>query len=289
VSRAEAVREVRGVAIYRVGIAVVTAVLLGASSVEAQPALLTNGRVDVRAVAGPLDRTFTSAVSEIADAGWIGYAVPVVPGGRFMCDWSEWERTRPAATTVKLEPSNVFFVLYRVETGRVSRIRMFSEGCGLDAGGRTLLWLTGVAARDSIALLRSFADGGDRRLTNGALAALAMHADQSAVEALVSEARSGSASHTRGQALFWLAQRAGDQAVGAIADAIDRDPDTEVKKRAVFALSQLPKDEGVPRLIDVARSHSNPAVRRQAMFWLGQSRDPRAIAFFESVLIGGKE
>ena len=58
-----------------------------------------------------------------------------------------------------------------------------------------------------------------------------------------------------------------------------------MKKRAVFALSQLPPDDGVPRLIEVARSHSNPAVRKQAMFWLGQSGDPRALAFFESVLL----
>ena len=52
----------------------------------------------------------------------------------------------------------------------------------------------------------------------------------------------------------------------------------------MFALSQLPKDEGVPKLIDVARTNRNPAVRRQAMFWLGQSRDPRALEFFEEVL-----
>jgi len=57
-----------------------------------------------------------------------------------------------------------------------------------------------------------------------------------------------------------------------------------VKRKAVFALSQLPKDEGVPLLIDVARNNSNREVRKQAMFWLGQSKDPRAISFFEQVL-----
>jgi len=58
----------------------------------------------------------------------------------------------------------------------------------------------------------------------------------------------------------------------------------EIRKKAVFALSQLPKDEGVPKLIEVARSHRDAAVRKQAIFWLGQSRDPRALAFFEQVL-----
>ena len=56
------------------------------------------------------------------------------------------------------------------------------------------------------------------------------------------------------------------------------------EKKAVFALSQLPKDEAVPKLIEVARSNRNAEVRRQAMFWLGQSKDPRALKFFEEVL-----
>jgi hypothetical protein len=34
----------------------------------------------------------------------------------------------------------------------------------------------------------------------------------------------------------------------------------------------------------VARSNRNPAVRKQAFFWLGQTKDPRAIQFFEEVL-----
>ena len=83
---------------------------------------------------------------------------------------------------------------------------------------------------------------------------------------------------------FWLAQKAGSKAAAAITERIEQDPDTEVKKKAVFALSQLPKDEGVPLLIQVARTHANPAVRKQAMFWLGQSKDPRALAFFAEIL-----
>ena len=89
----------------------------------------------------------------------------------------------------------------------------------------------------------------------------------------------------RSQALFWLAQKAGKEAIAVIAGAIDNDPDTEVKKKAVFALSQLPKDEGVPKLMDVARTNRNPEVRKQAMFWLGQSHDPRAVKFFEEILL----
>ena len=74
-------------------------------------------------------------------------------------------------------------------------------------------------------------------------------------------------------------------AAAAILEAIDRDPDTDIRKRAVFALSQLPKDESIPKLIEVAKNNKNAAVRQQAMFWLGQSNDPRALKFFEDVLL----
>jgi HEAT repeat protein len=106
-----------------------------------------------------------------------------------------------------------------------------------------------------------------------------------ATRSLVAVARDHQIPKMRSEALFWLGQRAGNEAVATISEAIDRDPETEVKRRAVFALSQLPKDEGVPKLIDVARNNKNAAVRKQAMFWLGQSNDPRALKFFEEILL----
>src|ERR1700722_17466389 len=101
---------------------------------------------------------------------------------------------------------------------------------------------------------------------------------------MVRMAKEDESTRVRGQPLFWLAQKSGGPAAGATSNSIYNDPDTEVKKKAVFALSQLPKDEGVPLMINVARDNKNPAVRKQAMFWLGQSKDPRAVAFFEQIL-----
>jgi hypothetical protein len=37
-------------------------------------------------------------------------------------------------------------------------------------------------------------------------------------------------------------------------------------------------------LIELAKTHRDPAVRKKAMTWLGQSKDPRALDFFASVL-----
>lgn len=250
----------------------------------AQPAALTNAQVRTIA-AGNLVQTVDQQVSAASTVTWIAYRVPLLAGDRKICDWSD-EARRPPLTSVKLEGGDTLFVFLRAESRAVTRVRMFSEGCTIDAGGVPVTWLEGAQPAQSVALLASLVDPArPRRVVDGALAALAMHHDPSAATALVTAARSGGSGQVRGQALFWVAQRAGTQAIPTIAEAIERDPDTDVKKRAVFALSQLPANEGVPKLIEVAASHSNPAVRKQAMFWLGQSKDPRALAFFERILL----
>ncbi len=107
---------------------------------------------------------------------------------------------------------------------------------------------------------------------------------QPGLATLIDLARHDADPRVRGQALFWIAQKAGQRATDTLTRAVDDDPNADVRKKAVFAISQLPKDESVPTLIDLARTHRDPEVRKQAMFWLGQSGDPRALAFFESVL-----
>jgi hypothetical protein len=123
------------------------------------------------------------------------------------------------------------------------------------------------------------------KIREHAVFSLTQSKDPEALTPVIRAAHEDKSPHVRGQALFWLAQRAGAKvAESAIGDAIANDPETEVKKKAVFALTQIPHDEGVPLLIQVAKTNHNPAVRKQAMFWLGQSKDPRALSFFEEVL-----
>ena len=106
-----------------------------------------------------------------------------------------------------------------------------------------------------------------------------------AQKALIDMAKNDPAARVRGQALFWIAQKAQNKSdADVIRNAVDNDPDAEIKKKAVFALSQIPHGEGVPDLIRVARDNRSHEVRKQAMFWLGQSKDPRALEFFESIL-----
>ncbi|MFI5310106.1 MAG: HEAT repeat domain-containing protein [Gemmatimonadales bacterium] len=89
----------------------------------------------------------------------------------------------------------------------------------------------------------------------------------------------------RHQAVFWVGQAAGERATQGLTEVVgDAAADRDVRLQAVFAISQRPKDEGVPALINIARTNKDGEVRKQAIFWLGQSNDPRALSFFESIL-----
>ena len=300
---------------FRLATTSLAALTCFAAAVAAQQPRIINGQVAAQPAGSPFVQSVRSLVSAESGIAWIGYAVPVAGDDHVMCCSGDTYisgsmasgtccgacRLEPggqgttivrsespvAGGTVKLEGSARMVVLLRVADRRVERVRMFSEDCQLDAGGRPVRWLENVRPSDSVALLESLVGSETQkqgRITGSALAALSMHADPSATDALVRLARNHSAPRVRGDALFWLAQRAGEKAAALITERIAQDPDTDVKKRAVFALSQLPRDEGVPLLIKVARTNANPAVRKQAMFWLGQSKDPRAIDFFAEIL-----
>ncbi|MBX5495269.1 MAG: HEAT repeat domain-containing protein [Bryobacteraceae bacterium] len=339
--------------------------LLIAASAQAQPRI-QNGVLETHPVQGSLEQTFRKIAQAESGPSWIGYAVPSIRRESSTCCGTdsccgacrlEGSSANPEGAkqdgVVRLESSNQMLVMFRVEGGRINRIRTFPANCQLDAGRLRIHWLGDVPPTDSIKLLAGFtspadADSGSLKLGQSALTAIALHEDGRADEwlrkfaesqapsklrqnaifwlgsargkkgfealaqlvkreqdpsirehiafalftskepqsttALISIARTDSSPRVRSKALFWLAQRAGRQAAGTIAEAVEKDPEMEVKRQAVFALSRLPKDEGIPLLIQVARTAPNPAVRRQAMFWLGQSKDDRALRFFEEIL-----
>jgi len=151
---------------------------------------------------------------------------------------------------------------------------------------KATFWLGNARGHHGFEVLRRIVkeDASDR-VRDKAVFGLSVSKEPEAVGVMIDVAKNDRSSHVRGQALFWLAHKAGEKAAATITAAIENDPDTEVKKRAVFALQQLPADEGVPLLIQVAKANKNPVVRKQAMFWLGQSNDPRAVRFFEEVLL----
>ena len=259
--------------------------LLIASTAWAQELRLSNGRIETHSGAANFAREFNALKSRLTEPTWVGYSAPIIDGDHTMCDWGDWRNMQPSLAPVHLEAPTYFFVLFRIESGEVVRIRSYSADCPLDGGGKTVHVFSNVPPADSVAFLKTFMTPSQTsKIVDSAVVALAMHKGDAALNTLLDMAKDDKSTKVRGTALFWLAQRAGDKAVGAIRNAIDNDPETEVKKKAIFALSQLPKDEGVPLLIQQARTNKNPEVRKQAMFWLGQSKDPRALKFFEEIL-----
>ncbi|MGH9779082.1 MAG: HEAT repeat domain-containing protein [Candidatus Acidiferrales bacterium] len=151
--------------------------------------------------------------------------------------------------------------------------------------GKAAFWM-GVARgrRGYETLKRMLANDPSEDVQEKVVFALSQSKEPEALDTLIQTARSHRSTDVRGKALFWLGQKAGKKAAAAITEAVEDDPELEIKKRAVFALSQLPPEEGVPLLIRVARTHPQPEVRKKAIFWLGQSKDARALEFFEEVL-----
>ena len=127
-------------------------------------------------------------------------------------------------------------------------------------------------------------DEKNERVRESAVQGLAFSREPGAIDIVFAVAKGDPSARLRGEALSWLAREAGRKATGAIQNSLESDPELSVKKKAVFALSQLPREDGVPLLINVAKSNKDPEIRKQAMHWLGQSRDPRALSFFEEVL-----
>jgi hypothetical protein len=284
-----------------------------AVTVAAQQPRITNGRLAVQPARPPLPQSFRAIVAAQTEVAWIGYTVPVLDRQRVMCcfmsgtsfisgsmvmsseasGWvpavcgiepatdAERKPASPVQGPVKLEGAERMMVLFRIAERQVDRIRTFSEDCEVDAGGRPMVWLENVQPSDSVALLESLVTPEPeraRRVSNGALSAIAMHADGAAGPLLERFARRHESTTVRGEALFWIAQRNDRNAEAVILDALDKDPSAAVRKRAVFALGQLESGRGIPSLIKTARTNSDPATRGEAIFWLAQKAGQKAAA-----------
>ena len=90
-------------------------------------------------------------------------------------------------------------VLVRAGAGRVEKVRTFSTDCALDAGGRSVLWLTGIDEAQSVRILAPLAAHEMRKVSDGAMHALSAHEGRPSVDALISLAKRDPMAHA-GQA-----------------------------------------------------------------------------------------
>ena len=275
------------------------AVLVIALAAAPSSARLVGGQVEHKTVADPA--TEVARLAKAAGTTWLAWTVPargnetICGFGRGSAAWgmtldegtSSWG-TRDGAPAIAVTTVEVYAA---VRDGRVRQLQFASEGCPVQAGNRSVLWLDGVTPAASVELIARLAaqrgdskgeEKADDEVAERALAGLAFHADPAAPLALVHLGREGGSEELRSQSLFWLAQTGDPQAARWIREAIARDPAHEVREQGVFALSQL--DDGAPQLLALLRESTDRDVKRQAIFWLGQSDDPRATAELERLL-----
>ena len=274
-----------------------------ASPVAAQAAeapRVENAKLETRTVGASLDAAFREIANAAEKAVWVGYFVDQVAGNREACCNNSWNDgncgtcrlekenggttgTAHADGNVKLESGRQLVVLYRLEAKQVVRIRVASNDCTLDAGGLPFFWLTGVKPADSIALLTTyvrnsdFDDHGDRRPGNGALTAIALHADASADRALESFVTPEQREGLRRQAAFWMGAARGKAGLTVLQHMAKTDPSSDVRAHVAFALSVSHEAGALDEMIRMAHDDTSSHVRGQALFWLAQKAGRKAV------------
>ncbi len=261
---------------------------------------LENAKLETRAAGASLDATMREIAATAEKAEWVGYHVDQAAGERGVCCNNNWndgncgtcrlekENGGSSSTTrtdgnVKLESSRQLIVLYRLEAKQVVKIRVASDDCTLDAGGLAFVWLTGVKPTESVALLATyvrgsgFEDHGDRSVGNGALTAIALHAEASADRALESFVTPEQREGLRRQAAFWMGAARGSAGLLALQHMAKSDPSSDVRAHVAFALSVSHEAGALDEMIRMAHDDTSTHVRGQALFWLAQKAGKKAI------------
>ena len=272
----------------------------------AQGPKIVHVNLQERSAAGGLQAEFRLLVNGQVPPAWIAYAVPAVSGERVACcgDYSgrsdNWEQCcgvcqlegsdglsmRSPGHEAYLESSPNILVLFRIENRQVEKVRVFSEDCTVDAGGKTVYWLSQVQPAGSVSLLASlvmdssaeFQNSGEHEhVGDGAIAAIALHADPAADRALEGFVATGQPERLRERAAFWLASARGHQGYEVLLALAHHDADADFRTKLMFDLSITKDPEAVNTLIVAARVDQSPRVRSQALFWLAQKAGKKAV------------
>ena len=262
--------------------------------------LFENAKVEQRSVARPLSEEIKSWTDGATSAQWLGYSVPAIDNSEHVicCDDNSNE-TRNCGScrlegrnrgttfgskdsgTTKLEGPRYAVILLRAEAGKIGRVRVFSEDCTLDAGGLRVTWLADVDPAESVKFLAglvhsgNFEEHGDR-VNQGALMAIAMHADAAAETAMQSFVAPDQLESLRKQTGFWLGSARGAAGEKLLEKLANSDPSPEVRAQIAFDLFVSKEPAAVDAMIRMAHDDASTHVRGQALFWLAQRAGKKA-------------
>jgi hypothetical protein len=290
---------------------------LCAVSAGAQQARIVNAKLTSRSAAPGLEREFRAAQAGQTAPAWFAYAVPMAGEHHQICCYSDWSDKGPPcggrcwlegrdavssftssdpeqARRVHLERGNLI-LLFRVEQGKVGKVRTFSEDCELDAGGLPVVWFTDVRPPESVALLNRFvsttdsalaSDSDHRRQAKNALAAIALHADPAADQALERYAATTQPDWLRRDVTFWLGSARGPAGYHLLHRMLRDDPSERVREQAVFGLRVSKEPQAVDAMIATAKNDRSARVRGQALFWLAQKAGQKSAAAITEAIEG---
>jgi len=274
--------------------------LVTVSLVAPQAPQITNGRVEPRS-ATTIEREVAAAASA-PEPSWVAWKVPAVEGRSHSCCWYQnnnegWygcglepraagevmARPQQPAGPVPLEAGTTLLVMARVASGKIERVRAFSDDCPLDAGGRTIRVIDNVSPDASVRWLTgvvrsSLAADAKSSIYNSAISAIANTGSPAADAALAQLADPSQPSQVRRQAIFWMGQGRGAAGFAALRAMLDREPPSDMRRTIVQAISRSRLPEATPALIAVAKNDKDPAIRGEALFWLAQTAGKAAAA-----------
>ena len=271
-----------------------------ATTADAEMPRIENAKTETRAVVGSLDVTFREIAGKVEKPEWVGYSIDQIAGERSVCcgNYRDGEgcgtcrlenehggtnTTTDTGGSVKLEGSRQLVVLFRLEAKQVMRIRVASEDCTLDAGGLPFVWLTGVKASESVALLETyvraanFEGHGKHSFGNEPLTAIALHADVSSDHVLESFVKPEQREELRRQAAFWMGAARGKAGLSALQRMAKNDPSSDVRAHVAFALFVSHEAGAIDEMIRMAHDDTSTHVRGQALFWLAQKAGKKAV------------
>ena len=270
------------------------AVVLGVSmlAVAQQPPKLVNAQFHTEPAGAGLSATVSRFQHQNGPL-WLGYQVPAVPQSRFSVCSSDGDGSMDdgCCGVYRLEDNDNSFrssdanasaqtsvdMLIRLDHGAVDKIRFVPAGCRLDAAGLPFTWITGVEPGDSVAWLSSLIKEDDHKLSDQALAAIAVHGTEKATTALTGFASSAKPLWLREKGAFWLAAGRGHDGLLAL-ERLATDPDPEFRAKLAFDLSITRDPAGIDDLIRLAKSDTDTRVREQAIFWVAQKAGRKAVA-----------
>jgi hypothetical protein len=216
---------------------------------------------------------------------WIGYTVPAVPGHEQNCDYGDgYGRSVRAPGPVHLEPPDQVQIMLRIQDNHVGKIRAISGDCQLDADGVPLRWIRDVNPAESLAFLESFAAANSDHVRDGAVAAIALHADVAADAALERFAAAGQPQPLREKAVFWMGAARGRRGYENLRRIVTSDASDEIREKAIFALSISKEPQSVDTMIGVAHHDASSRVRGQALFWLAHKAGQKAVGAISAAI-----